>query len=195
MLSLLVTKGALAGPICGNGGPHDLKCDLNIHEDLCRLDAQDISVNLNLDYQAFDQTTGDGWRKWADRACDIQGAILVDAYHLHNLSILLPWQDHALYWHAGQLYANDKNYQLAISRFNKSLNSDELPNDPFKWNAYVKASIAFLENNKVELRKQRDELRNATDPGSQNNLTIVNRMIDCFGQPYKEVLSNFCHPQ
>jgi hypothetical protein len=165
----------------------------NLNAD-CSIPKQIVIENLKLNYNDFDQDPNGGWRKLYHPDCFFELAGLIDFYHLHHFQNLLDWQNWLLYWHAGQLYADDNNYDLAIDRFSKSINSTEPADDPFKWNAYVMASIAFLKGDFQNLIKFRDELAAAQDPHRLNNLKIVQNMVICFGEPYKEVYSGNCKP-
>ncbi len=142
---------------------------------------------LKLDYIAFDQTLPNGgWRAITD---NIEGAKVIDAYHLHNLEKLTTQQSRILYWHAGQRYASGDLNDVAINRFNKSYDPNEKANDPFKWNSYVRGTIAFLEHDMKMLVQARDELRQTS---SNPNLRILEAFIRCFNKTYKEAYSSSC---
>lgn len=141
---------------------------------------------LNLTYQLFDQTPGEGWRKISDLKCYIQSAQLIDEYiALHKLS-LLDWEARNLTWHSGQLHAFAESYDDAKLRFSSSINLDEHEDTKILWNNYVYATISFLNKDLAELTKNRDKIANGPDfDGIKMNLNIVNNLIKCFNYPYK----------
>jgi hypothetical protein len=96
-------------------------------------------------------------------------------------------------FHAGQLYAFDGLYELAIHRFKKSFNPNEEKQSELSWNTYVKATIAFLNKNKAELKSAREEmnLKNET-PGNQLNEGVVNRLLHCTDRSYKDAYTRIC---
>ena len=80
-------------------------------------------------------------------------------------------------------YAHIKEAELA--RFKTALYSEEPKESPIRWNAYVLATIAFLERDREALVKQRDTI--ATGPkfqGAVPNLEVVDRLIKYFDEPY-----------
>lgn len=145
---------------------------------------------LSMDYKAFDQTLPDGgWRAIVD---PVEAGKVLDAYHLNNFEKLEVYQHRIIYWHAGQSYALGDLYELAVARFGASFNRDEKPNDEFKWNFYVRASIAFLQKDMKALVSARDELAQATHSGAKVNLKIVNAFIRCFNKPYRLAYNSDC---
>lgn len=62
------------------------------------------------------------------------------------------------------------------------------------WNAYVLASVAFLQNEREELIHRRQLLANAKPTyGNNINLAVVDGLVQCFGKPYKYAYTN-CRP-
>ncbi len=156
----------------------------------CTLTSDIILANLNLDFQGFDQNMTGGWRAISNDGCYLEAAELIEIYHLQNYAALQDSQSQILYWHAGQLYGFEEIRSLAKDRFQKSINPNEPVNDDFKWNAYAKGSIAFLDNNLPDLKKFRAELASAANPRAKLNLSVLDRMIFCFGKSYKEAYTN-----
>ena len=139
---------------------------------------------FELDYNAFDQTSGHGWRKLADDGRHVEAAELVDTYLQQNED-LEDWQRNNLRFHAGQLYAFGNDYPTAIFRFKASVSASEPKESPIRWNAYVRATLAFLEEDLEQLVNMRDEIAQGPElQGSVPNLDIVDRLIEKFGQPY-----------
>ena len=139
---------------------------------------------LELDYNAFDQTLGQGWRKLADEGTHLGAAKLLDTYFEHKDG-LEDWQRINLRFHAGQLYAFAGENATALSRFKASINPSEPEDSHIRWNAYVRATIAFLEKDREQIVKMRDEI--AEGPKFQGivpNLDVVDRLVHNFDQPY-----------
>ncbi len=113
-----------------------------------------------MDFQAFDQTQGKGHRELWKNHCYFSAAIPTDFWHLNHLGTLKDWQSELMYFHSGQSYAaaGVELYAIAIQRFEKSINSNEPTNQEIKWNAYVRASIAFLKKDWDLLQTSRDEI-------------------------------------
>jgi len=150
----------------------------------CQVSSEKLVEYLKMNYQEFDQTPGKGFRELVDQGCFVEAGKLIDLWHFHSQENLEPWQKRISYWHAGQSYAFAEQalYPLAVERFQKSINHGETANDDFKWNAYVRGSIAFLRSDRSNLEKYRDELSSTTT--AKMNLEILDRMLRCFGQPY-----------
>ena len=99
---------------------------------------------LALTYQAFDQQLGGGWRKLAEMGDFLAAAKLIDRYEKEKYG-LAQWQRVTLRFHAGQLYAFAGKKKLALARLEAAIFAKEPADWPIKWNAYVHATIAFLE--------------------------------------------------
>lgn len=142
------------------------------------------SIELRLNYTDFDQLPGSGWRKLAETGRYRQAARLIDRY-LQQMKGLQEWQRVNLYFHSGQLYAMAKDKDLALARFKTALFDQEPPAAPVKWNAYVGATVAFLERDRTKLAEFRDEIaKGPKHQGVVPNLNVVNRLIACFDEPY-----------
>jgi len=137
----------------------------------------DRAALLALDQQTFDQDMSRGWQAIALRGepCIEVAADLVREYReTHNLDAEI------LYWHEGQLRATAGQISEAIELFEKA----RRPSDSgFGWNPYVDATIAFMKQDKSALLAAREAL--AKLPQAPN-LNVVDMLIACFGQPYKE---------
>lgn len=159
----------------------------------------DRTAMLALDQQAFDQDMDGGWRALAARpGCTLAAADLIRDYRRAHGS-----DAGILYWHEGQLRANAGQTGQAIELFERSRKAD----DPFGWNPYVDASIAFLRGDRPALLAARDALARLPRPADfaprdQNgepieirwppNLQVVDRLIACFGQGYRIAYSGSC---
>ena len=161
---------------------------LSFAEPKCELSETQWKKYLSMDWKSFDQTLGKGWREFAANDCEIAAGHLIDVYSSHNSNKLNEMQKRVLRWHAGQQYAQGNIKTLALVRFRYSFKKDEDPNDPFKWNAYVAASIAFLEKDLKKLKAARDEMLPFAEQNIQN-LIIVNNMYKCPHLSYKQVIN------
>jgi len=95
-------------------------------------------------YEAFDQQPGQGWRKTAEMGEYTEAAKLIDKYVRRNQARIPAWQVRNLNFHAGQMYAFAGDYKAAIGRLENALMDVEPAESPVRWNAYVKATMAFL---------------------------------------------------
>lgn len=153
---------------------------------------------LALDYAAFDQTTGDGWRPWADRGDFAAAARMLDRYaELHD-DLNAP-DRRMVRFHAGQMYASLENRSTAIERFRGAFDPDEPPDAPFRWNAYVRGTIAFLARDLDALRLSHRELveqgelemrmPDGTVVKRTPNLDVLERFIEHFDDTYRDAYS------
>lgn len=143
-----------------------------------------IAAALRQTYQQFDQRPGEGWRRIANSGAHRRAARLIDLYAANRRG-LLDWQKRNLSFHAGQLYAFAGQTKFALKRFESARMPKEPPNLPIRWNAYVDATIAFLKNDRKQLKKHRDKI--AAGPkfrGTIPNLNVVDALLANFGKPY-----------
>ncbi|HEV3203320.1 MAG TPA: hypothetical protein VGY77_03005 [Gemmataceae bacterium] len=139
---------------------------------------------LELSYEAFDQRPGGGWRKIADEGKYLQAAQLIDRYEMEKKG-LEERQRVNLRFHAGQLYAFADQKDLALARFRTALVDKEPADSPIRWNAYVRATIAFLERDRKKLTELREEIAKGPKvQGAVANLDVVDRLIAHFDEPY-----------
>ena len=139
---------------------------------------------LELSYEAFDQRPGGGWRKLADEGKYVAAAQLIDRYEKEKKG-LAEWQRVNLRFHAGQLYAFADRKDDALARLRTALFAKEPADSPIRWNAYVRATIAFLERDRKKLTELREEIaRGPKVQGAVPNLDVVDRLIEFFNEPY-----------
>ena len=139
---------------------------------------------LELDYQAFDQTLDGGWRPLAAAGWLLDAVQWIEEYALLH-DELDESQRRVLRWHSGQLLATAGDHALARERFARCFGPDEPPDSPIRWNAYVRATLAFLDGDAEAMRAARDEIAEGPEwNGSIPNLEIVEKMLSRIGQPY-----------
>ena len=139
---------------------------------------------LKLSFDLFDQDMSNGWRKLEKEKKYLKAAQMIDVY-INQKEELKVWQKKILFFHSGQMYAYNDTYKTAIKRFYKSLDTEGIM---FNWNPYVKATIAFLEKDLKELKRQKKILTNLpkTPDGKIPNLDVIDRLIKKFNLPYRE---------
>lgn len=148
---------------------------------------------LDLGFDAFDQDAVAGWRTLSMKpGCEEAAANLVRAYRMNSESYLP-----LLYWHEAQLRAELGHNAAAVTLMKKSRGPAD--RDRFGWNAYVDATIAFLQNDRRSLTEARNRLAvlpkpNIADPKRSwpPNLGVVEGLIHCFGETYKIAYGPAC---
>jgi hypothetical protein len=139
---------------------------------------------LALSYHDFDQRLGGGWRRLADQGKYLEAARLNDRYEKANQG-LAEWQQVNLRFHAGQLYAFADQNDEALARFKAALVPKEPADSPIRWNAYVQATLAFLEKDREKLAALREEIAKGPKlKGVVPNLDVVDRLIHYFDETY-----------
>jgi hypothetical protein len=143
--------------------------------------AYDLRKKLALSQTDFDRDTEKGWREVASRpGCEIAAAELIKIFREHNGS-----NAKILVWHEGQLRAVSGETRRAIELFQASRREGE---DPYGFNIYTDASIAFLRNDYKSLVTLRRKLAAVDWPGGDNpNLRVVDGFVRCFGRSYRDV--------
>ena len=144
---------------------------------------QHLGSDLALPYTAFDQDDHQGWRPLDDAGCEAEAATLIGAYaakqaHPHPV----------LAWHRAQMLAKAGSTTEAIAAARTTLRPPHSDDDSgFDWNDYANATIAFLQGDKMALQASRDALAAAAAKSefNQPNLRSADRLLRCFGQPYK----------
>ncbi|CAN7402824.1 hypothetical protein [Brevundimonas sp. LjRoot202] len=157
---------------------------------------------LALPLHAFDQT-GQGWRSLDAEGCERQTAEAIRRYRDLNADALGAGAD-TLLWHEAQLRAAAGETEEAIRLM---LRSREQDSDEFR--PYTDATIAFLRGDREALIAARERLVSLPKPEAfaraaaryaetypdhpplswPLNLDVVDRLIACFGQPYREAYS------
>lgn len=153
--------------------------------DFCRSELKLQESMLLSDYTAFDQTMGEGWRRLAEVQCQPEAAQLIDQFLAQN-NDLTPGERRNLQFHAGQVLALEGERATAIAHFQQAINNGEAEDSSFKWNAYVRATLAFLRGDRGELSRQREIVaQSAPRRGRVPNLHIVDSLLEHMGQSYR----------
>lgn len=149
--------------------------------------AVDRRAMLALGMDAFDQDHQGGWRPLSERpGCEGPAADLIRDYRTFMLD-RIP----ILYWHEGQLRANVGQTAEAIGLMERTRRPEGDERAPW-WNAYVDATLAFLRSDRAALLAARERLAalpRPADAGGRSwppNLAVVDRLVRCFGRPYRE---------
>ena len=164
------------------------------HGNECSLSPDQLNTLLGLPFMKFDQDQSGGWRAVSNHGCELTAAMLIDTYVADAPSELTVTEREDLSFHAGQLYGMAGLNKLAARRMVRSLNLHEGADTELAWNAYVLATVAFLQGDREELLHQRQLLAAAKPTtGNKMNLAVVDGLIQCFDKPYKYAYSS-CRP-
>jgi len=163
---------------------------------------EDRDAFMSLDYWTFDQDPTQGVQSIVSKpGCELVAADLISDFHLAlreksepvildhpagQITISETGEITILYWHEGQIRAFENQKVAAIELFELSLKPEDQNNRG--WNEYVRASIAFLQDDLDELQTQRTLMAQSDRP-SALNLGVVDSLIACFGRTYSEAYS------
>ena len=145
--------------------------------------AQHLEADMTLAFDAFDQDDHQGWRALGDAGCEAEAATLIGAYAARQAH-----PNPVLAWHRAQMLAKAGQTNAAIEAARGTLRPPHGDDGSgFDWNDYANATIAFLQGDKPALRRHRDLLAAAAQASefNQPNLRSADRLLRCFGQPYK----------
>lgn len=145
---------------------------------------QDKDNVLSLDLVSFDQTAGKGWRVLQDSGCFLEAANLIDEYVARH------GRSYTLSFHAGQLLLKSGDYTAARAKFALAKRNDLPPERPLKWNEFVDAYVAYINDDRQALQLARDAIAVRSDfLGNKKNLEVVDRLLAKLGRPYAEIFS------
>ena len=149
--------------------------------DCAALLQQHVASDMALSFDAFDQDDHQGWRPLGDAGCEAEAATLIAAWASKQAR---PPQ--VLEWHRAQMLAKAGRTADAIAAARRTLRGGD-DDSGFDWNDYANATIAFLQGDKPALQASRDRLAAAVSKSefNQPNLRSTDRLLRCFGQPYK----------
>jgi hypothetical protein len=144
-----------------------------------------VEVALTLDYQAFDQTPGQGFRILAEARCPRQGADLIERYIEQTGAT-----QNSLRWHIAQQRGEAGQIELARAAAMASLRADEAADAPFRWNAHVRAYVAFLDRDRAAFDAALAELDAHADAHQGNviNAGFWRRLAPHFQLGYPEAV-------
>lgn len=168
---------------------------------------EDRELFFSMDFWTFDQDPERGHRAIGRKpGCELVAADLIRDYHARLRAIGEPvtieydqqvvtisatGEVSLLYWHEGQIRAFEGQTEQAIELFTLSLKPEA--ENHGAWNEYALASIAFLENDLPELKRQRSAMARSEPPDSIN-LGVVDGLIECFGATYRKAYgANECN--
>ncbi|TQV85811.1 hypothetical protein [Aliikangiella coralliicola] len=141
-----------------------------------------LTTDLELSYEKFDQTMDNGFRHLANAGCYKEAADLIEAYIKHN-----QLNKNSMRWHVAQLRASAGETDKAIASAKQSLlEKEDFSIEPLRWNDYVKATIAFLEKDKLALKHHRNKVAAGQHEyfGNALNLKLLDALIKHFDQSY-----------
>lgn len=190
-------KTLFAGSLCclvatGNLGLTNILTEVESRQVVnCETALEKQQSSLTLEFNDFDQTPNQGWRLLSAIQCYSEAAELIVSY-LETKTTLEDQDREMLSFHAGQMFAFDNNELSAIAFFQQSFSAmKNLPPEyqiyPDSWNAYVNATIAFLEQDRTALEAYRTTVAKGPKlDGKIMNLDVVNRLLANFGKSYRE---------
>lgn len=145
------------------------------------LHAAQLPAALELDYQQFDQTPGSGFRVLAEAGCPRQAADLIEAWIAHTGETRGSPR-----WHVAQLRGEAGDIAAARGAAQASLRADEAADAPFRWNAHVRAYIAFLDGDRSAFGAALAELEagRASHAGNAINADFWHRLQPHFALGY-----------
>jgi hypothetical protein len=160
---------------------------------------------LALEFVAFDQTEGSGWRPLYDAQCYIEAAELLrewQARHSGEFDLSNPRERSIvefLPWHEAQMWASGGRNDLALPLFERTHKQGE-DSSTVAWNLYVDGTLAFLRRNRPALEAATAQLAEVPQPpGWDNavgadgkpisvpwpqNLDVLQGLLRCWDQPY-----------
>jgi hypothetical protein len=167
--------------------------------------AFDREAALALEFVAFDQTEGSGWRPLHDAKCYIEAAELLRDWqvrHRGDFDLSNP-RDRSIVeflpWHEAQMWANAGRNDQALPLFERTHKAGEGPLVA-AWNFYVDGTIAFLRRDRPALEAATAGLSAIPKPPTWDkavgadgkpisvpwpqNLDVLQALSRCWEQPY-----------
>ena len=157
--------------------------------------AYDLTSQLALSLNEFDQDPNGGWRPISRKGCFVEAADLIAVYRERNLS------PESLLFHEGQMRALAGDYDTASRLIAAQLEAIANDNDYFGYSYYVDAFLAFLLRDRDALVIARvalenhpkpegfvltDQFGNPVERSWPPNLRFVRRFEICFDLPFGE---------
>lgn len=140
-----------------------------------------VQNDLVLPVDVFDQTEGRGFRVLAAAGCVREAGDLIEAWSARRQDV--PYHVH---WHLAQMRAEQDDRPAAIAAAKNSLRADEAADAAFKWNDYVRATIAFLQRDRAGFDRHRAAVAAAAErhAGNRMNLSLLDRLGRHFDSSY-----------
>ena len=155
----------------------------------CDISAEETAQQLALDWEAFDQGA-EGFRKFVagEHYCPRETGELIAKY-LETHPELTVKQRYISEFHAGQQFAGANDIPRALAHFYHGFNPHEDPAGDGKWNAYVRATIAFLEKDRDTLEASLRVLeRHIDNRMNAINTRLVRSFMKNFDKTYDEAV-------
>jgi hypothetical protein len=150
----------------------------------CEAAALEVSNTIReMQHAQFDQADGQGWRKLWNAKCYHASARLIESYSAAHRE-LTDQERQNLQFHSGQSFAFSGNSDAAIAALEQCFRPEEEKNG-FRWNTYLRGTIAFVNRDKAQLISARDELSaNANNYGNAINLKVLSSLFESFDDSY-----------
>lgn len=139
---------------------------------------QHLKTDLELPWQTFDQTEGQGFRVLAAAGCSREAGDLLEAWLAKRQR-----EQRSVLWHLAQQRAEQDDRPAAIQAARQSLSADETAEAPLRWNDYVLATIAFLERDRTAFDRHRNAVAAAVERHAGNALNL--KLLDRLGQHFE----------
>ena len=163
-----------------------LSADLVAESPSCaELFDQIFENSMTLDYEDFDQTSGQGFRVLAGAGCPREAADLIERY----VQVTGATQ-RSLTWHLAQMRGEAGQIALAIEAAEASLDPKRSADEPFRWNAHVQAYLALLKGDRDQFDAHLQTLQAAADDhrGNAMNASFWERLAPHFELGYAGAL-------
>lgn len=162
--------------------------------------AHDREALLALDFAAFDQTEGNGWRPLHDAGCYLDAAELLRDWQARHADGTVD-QRRILLWHEAQMWAFGDRTDLAMPLFERSRRAGDAVYT-VSWNSYVDGTMAFLQRHRARLESAIAKLAVLPKPAGWDNavgvdgkpitmawpqnLDVLEGLQRCWERPYVE---------
>jgi len=131
--------------------------------------------------------TNELWRELADSGRYHEAInILLDSIQKNKIK-----NKKSTFWHVGQLYACNNEYELAINYLKKSTGFIDKIFDR-EWRLYYNGTIAFLQRDKKKLKAYHDRLWNKHSEYYYCNAFKLKAFYENFEKPYRWVYDMPC---
>lgn len=157
----------------------------------CSLDDAERALLLAQDWHTFDQS-GNGFRRLVtkERYCPQLAGELIVAYLASHPGLSVK-ERYVSEFHAGQQFAGVNDVARALAHFYRGFNPHEDSSSSNRWNAYVRATIAFLEQDRPTLEASLEVLEARQDNRMNAiNLRLVRSFVKNFGRTYGEAVED-----